>query len=106
MLEYQLAICERQEAEAPDGLVKIVLVALEQQHIAGLEADIAQPAVDRAALTGQGKQIDLPVSPELQGRRGPALDPRGRLRSEEHTSELQSLMHISYAVFCLKKKNK
>src|SRR3546814_4004025 len=28
-----------------------------------------------------------------------------RLRSEEHTSELQSLMRISYAVFCLKKKN-
>src|SRR3546814_4509390 len=29
-----------------------------------------------------------------------------RNRSEEHTSELQSLMRISYAVFCLKKKNK
>src|SRR3546814_9382874 len=28
-----------------------------------------------------------------------------RLKSEEHTSELQSLMRISYAVFCLKKKN-
>src|SRR3546814_9413987 len=33
--------------------------------------------------------------------RGPAA-----LRSEEHTSELQSLMRISYAVFCLKKKNR
>src|SRR3546814_6858426 len=31
---------------------------------------------------------------------------RAMLRSEEHTSELQSLMRISYAVFCLKKKNK
>src|SRR3546814_5032593 len=30
----------------------------------------------------------------------------GTARSEEHTSELQSLMRISYAVFCLKKKNK
>src|SRR3546814_3181358 len=29
-----------------------------------------------------------------------------QFRSEEHTSELQSLMRISYAVFCLKKKNK
>src|SRR3546814_8625326 len=29
-----------------------------------------------------------------------------QVRSEEHTSELQSLMRISYAVFCLKKKNK
>src|SRR3546814_7769930 len=31
---------------------------------------------------------------------------RSRWRSEEHTSELQSLMRISYAVFCLKKKKK
>src|SRR3546814_2145918 len=45
-------------------------------------------------------------------RRSPMLDPRQRgshrmaRRSEEHTSELQSLMRISYAVFCLKKKKK
>src|SRR3546814_7089528 len=32
--------------------------------------------------------------------------PAGGLRSEEHTSELQSLMRISYAVFCLKKKTR
>src|SRR3546814_2504394 len=31
---------------------------------------------------------------------------KGAIRSEEHTSELQSLMRISYAVFCLKKKTK
>src|SRR3546814_4923588 len=31
-------------------------------------------------------------------------DRTGEIRSEEHTSELQSLMRISYAVFCLKKK--
>src|SRR3546814_8366333 len=43
-------------------------------------------------------QADLPP------RRG-ACSPRGG-RSEEHTSELQSLMRISYAVFCLKKKKK
>src|SRR3546814_10708410 len=37
----------------------------------------------------------------------PSMKPTGRntARSEEHTSELQSLMRISYAVFCLKKKN-
>src|SRR3546814_6241189 len=34
----------------------------------------------------------------------PELEGVGGLRSEEHTSELQSLMRISYAVFCLKKK--
>src|SRR3546814_10229081 len=37
-----------------------------------------------------------------QGRFRAHADPR--VRSEEHTSELQSLMRISYAVFCLKKK--
>src|SRR3546814_8360270 len=37
----------------------------------------------------------------------PAEEPRGAgARSEEHTSELQSLMRNSYAVFCLKKKKK
>src|SRR3546814_2289376 len=34
------------------------------------------------------------------------FQPRMARRSEEHTSELQSLMRISYAVFCLKKKKK
>src|SRR3546814_3420351 len=36
---------------------------------------------------------------------GDAVGEGVRERSEEHTSELQSLMRISYAVFCLKKKN-
>src|SRR3546814_4702939 len=33
------------------------------------------------------------------------ITPTWQIRSEEHTSELQSLMRISYAVFCLKKQN-
>src|SRR3546814_6186148 len=41
--------------------------------------------------------------PRPDADRDGAHEPRGR-RSEEHTSELQSLMRISYAVFCLKKK--
>src|SRR3546814_10700358 len=40
----------------------------------------------------------------ILGREPYGFDPHGS-RSEEHTSELQSLMRISYAVFCLKKKN-
>src|SRR3546814_994288 len=37
---------------------------------------------------------------------GPGEDAELHARSEEHTSELQSLMRISYAVFCLKKKKR
>src|SRR3546814_8987526 len=52
----------------------------------------------------------LPLLAEAVALYDPILSerPDGRLhlgRSEEHTSELQSLMRISYAVFCLKKKN-
>src|SRR3546814_8307852 len=46
------------------------------------------------------------AAPDLRSpcRREPRGNPVGAARSEEHTSELQSLMRISYAVFCLKKK--
>src|SRR3546814_9655147 len=42
--------------------------------------------------------------PGLGGAPATIVSVPGRERSEEHTSELQSLMRISYAVFCLKKK--
>src|SRR3546814_2804902 len=45
-----------------------------------------------------------PSQPKVEGWHSPVLH-LGE-RSEEHTSELQSLMRISYAVFCLKKKKK
>src|SRR3546814_2429857 len=51
------------------------------------------------AFTGNHNQFGHLAFPKNHGR--PA-----RHRSEEHTSELQSLMRSSYAVFCLKKKNK
>src|SRR3546814_9651922 len=45
------------------------------------------------------------VGTNLMVKPAGAVDAAGQpLRSEEHTSELQSLMRISYAVFCLKKK--
>src|SRR3546814_2169226 len=50
-------------------------------------------------VTGGGCEIDVPSRIQIE----PVA---GRQRSEEHTSELQSLMRISYAVFCLKKKKK
>src|SRR3546814_4528960 len=49
---------------------------------------------------------DLALSHRLIGRRNEVENLlAGRQRSEEHTSELQSLMRSSYAVFCLKKKS-
>src|SRR3546814_3327652 len=50
----------------------------------------------------RGKCGDQLIGVDAQGPIEVALD----VRSEEHTSELQSLMRISYAVFCLKKKKK
>src|SRR3546814_1008499 len=51
-------------------------------------------------------QDDLRPSPEREAGGRIDYDRLLALRSEEHTSELQSLMRISYAVFCLKKKKK
>src|SRR3546814_4074198 len=45
-----------------------------------------------------------PASTPLESGPSPVLLDTVSIRSEEHTSELQSLMRISYAVFCLKKK--
>src|SRR3546814_10632206 len=45
-----------------------------------------------------------PMPKALSTRRTSPLMPGCRHRSEEHTSEIQSLMRLSYAVFCLKKK--
>src|SRR3546814_7042182 len=59
--------------------------------------DVAVHAED--AVGGDHRRA-LGMPPQLPDR---ALDVAVR-RSEEHTSELQSLMRISYAVFCLKKK--
>src|SRR3546814_9580278 len=57
-------------------------------------------------VTLAGADVDR-VGPEAGGRRQGFAVACNDLewRSEEHTSELQSLMRISYAVFCLKKKN-
>src|SRR3546814_6934178 len=63
-----------------------------------------RPAVRLAVARKAGDR--RPPAPSIACERcrlGP-LHPR-QGRSEEHTSELQSLMRISYAVFCLKKKN-
>src|SRR3546814_2878173 len=61
---------------------------------------------DGEALTS--RQFAQLLSAEFDGlvTVDPHLHRYGNLRSDEHTSELQSLMRLSYAVFCLKKKTK
>src|SRR3546814_5939250 len=65
----------------------------------------AREGEDDAGL--QPRSTDLADTLRRRHRPRPAGRARdGAKRSEEHTSELQSLMRNSYAVFCLKKKNK
>src|SRR3546814_7301618 len=75
----------RSAAAGPSGAAETLLEGLEAfARQAGTQAEVA-------------RAVGLPLCrAALAHRRG---------RSEEHTSELQSLMRISYAVFCLKKKN-
>src|SRR3546814_2057538 len=64
------------------------------------------PTHDLAVRPGQVEHAvgQAPVA-VLVDQRGAVITCCADARSEEHTSELQSLMRISYAVFCLKKKN-
>src|SRR3546814_7977097 len=67
----------------------------------------ALPQIDGAtlvALDHHTLDLDMPRSMDLN--RVFAVLGEAGIRSEEHTSELQSLMRISYADFCLKKKRK
>src|SRR3546814_9358508 len=98
---------------APDAGEQVVLglggldQALHQLELLGRPDLLLQsqrhrePVPVRIDLGGVGEQGLVPSREELAARHL-----GGDPRSEEHTSELQSLMRISYAVFCLNKKNK
>src|SRR3546814_6075140 len=70
--------------------------ALPEDHGRGGAADAAADRRPHLPLPHRGGET------QAARKRGRPVRPGGR--SEEHTSELQSLMRISYAVFCLKKK--
>src|SRR3546814_6117984 len=67
--------------------------------LAGCSSDQAPVAGEAAVAAGE----NLAGAMQSSAFRAP-MSSFASLRSEEHTSELQSLMRISYAVFCLKKK--
>src|SRR3546814_1423079 len=74
-----------------------------QSQCAGGGQPVAAGGACRGAATGSGAVRTLPAA---QPRLLRNLAGCRATRSEEHTSELQSLLRISYAVFCLKKKTK
>src|SRR3546814_4265645 len=75
------------------SVVMIVAAASSQPH-----GGAAKAASNPASALSMGRGTPITPVEETNTSEG--------WRSEEHTSELQSLMRISYAVFCLKKKNK
>src|SRR3546814_10454632 len=84
-------VAPERRRQPPAAAEQLVGIADHQRVGPGLRADLAQPREE-------------PLLPFFRIGLGQQREHRRR-RSEEHTSELQSLMRISYAVFCLKKKN-
>src|SRR3546814_1086738 len=92
-------------------MTDIVSPAKRRQMMSGIRGKDTKPELlVRRALHAKGFRFrlhvkDLPGRPDIVLRKHQAVVlVHGCFRSEEHTSELQSLMRISYAVFCLKKK--
>src|SRR3546814_1064513 len=77
-----LRVLHREEAPPCGRAVDLWILPVDVEHV-GVVAHPADAALDAQLVVAHGV---------------------GLVRSEEHTSELQSLMRISYAVFCLKKK--
>src|SRR3546814_10320639 len=88
----------------PTLKIDIYEVILGDEHLMSSIFTVAEIALARLGLAEvSGDDLDVVV-----GGLGLGYTARAALeaeRSEEHTSELQSLMRISYDVFCLKKKN-
>src|SRR3546814_2079757 len=70
----------------------------------GIVEDVEDLLGDIAVIDVHMDQAPLEAGCHQLAVFGSVAHIKGNLRSEEHTSELQSLMRISYAVFCLKKK--
>src|SRR3546814_6491754 len=109
----RLADAERAEAERTAAADQ-ALGGQADQRIGALDLlQRVDEAVEQRAIVRGGDEVDdhLGIACRLKDRTAAdahLLERRGvgDIRSEEHTSELQSLMRISYAVFCLKKKTR
>src|SRR3546814_3486724 len=74
--------------------------------VAGLQDSVQDGAVDGLACIRGLDPVDVPGAGHASVRRQGAQAGFEAFRSEEHTSELQSLMRSSYAVSCLKQQKK
>src|SRR3546814_10554324 len=82
---------------------KVTVVEFLDRIVPGTDTDTAK----RFQRVLQKQDIEFKLSTKVTGAKaGKSGVTLSMERSEEHTSELQSLMRISYAVFCLKKKTK
>src|SRR3546814_2096364 len=81
-----------------------IRLGIAPQSPRGLEIDQAQHRDDDGCRQRGDGEVKQQRRQEQRGQRDACRCIGTRGRSEEHTSELQSLMRISYAVFCLKKK--
>src|SRR3546814_3654816 len=96
----------------PKGTIPARLKSTKRGEIFVLDRRNGQPItpvmerrVPRSTVPGERAAATQPFSTGMPSFAGPPLRERD-MRSEQHTSELQSLMRTSYAVFCLKKKKK
>src|SRR3546814_5290457 len=96
------AVLLRQEHGVPADLVGCHMLLIDGYVVEGhvSAATVKRLLAERPAIRG----IAMPGMPTgVPGMPGPKEGPIEVFRSEEHTSELQSLLRISYAVFCFKK---
>src|SRR3546814_3166788 len=96
MLQTGIELIGSDTVAAVAEVLRVALDALEAAGVRNVSVDLTLPNLVEALAAGP-MPLAADKVPELQA----CLDGK---RSEEHTSELQSLMRISYAVFCLKKK--
>src|SRR3546814_7635459 len=105
--DWSSDVCSSDLLDQPDLDVLLGQLLAERRHEAlnaGLRCDIDR-AARRLRYRGHRPDEDDVASRRHAPRRLlRANQIGGQIRSEEHTSELQSLMRISYAVFCLQKK--
>src|SRR3546814_5945257 len=100
--EFPVAI-SLSPVETSEGTLTIAAIrdVTERRHldreVQDLNERLTRDNAELAAVNNELEAFSYSVSHDLRA-------PLRAIRSEEHTSELQSLMRISYAVFCLKKK--